>query len=203
MAGATNYLLTDLGKDIILILQAIVIVFGIPIALYNIRAIARGNRMQSTSHFLDYLEATRDERRHLYQNCNFSNPKETSEEDEICAKSIIDSFNRIAVLIENDMLDPELVFSTCHTVVIRCWYRLEPYARYQETLIGGRYARRVERLFERAKKFHDIRPHQRIHPIRISFGDQSIIVYETFLKTGIRGFLQRITWSIRYFMRIY
>jgi len=94
------------------------------------------------------------------------------------------------------------IFHTCHSVFIRCWYKLKPYAKYQEQMIGSRYARRVALLDKRAKLYHDIYPQHRITKIKFyqSSQDKSIVIYETKFKKGWMGFLQRIS---RFFRRIF
>lgn len=191
------------------ITSTLIISLGLVIALYNLRLLIRSQTMQSASQFLDFLESCKSDRHIIYNEFVFdpNHPEELPQEHREAAERVIDSLNRIAMFIENKLLKPEFVFSLCHTVVIRCWFKLEPYAAYKEQQIGGRYARRVKRLDVRAKSFHDIRPHQRITSIKIqtpqSEKNTPIVIYKTNKLTGVSGFFQRLFWRIQYVFKIY
>lgn len=90
-------------------------------------------------------------------------------------------------------------------MIIRCWYKLENYVNYHEARIGGRYGRRLIRLAARAKNYHDIHPQHRQTKIKIYQGSEKpeVTIYETKIKKGLNGILQRINWNIRRFFGIY
>lgn len=181
-----------------------VILLGVPIAIYNLRVISRTHHLQSLSKFMDDLSSTEVERLYLYRDFDRKSDYDSlDKESGAKVKKVINSLNRIAMLIENKLLSPESVLSISHTVIIRCFYMLEPYILYQEEKIGGRYARRIRRLDERAKKFHDIRPHQRINKIKIQNTNGSHVIYETDIRSGVKGIVQRLMWKIKYLLHVY
>lgn len=191
-----NIILSAVGTGIILI--------GVPIALYNLQVIRRTHHLQSVTQFMSYLSSTTKDREFIYRKFSFTEGLMLSEEAKKCAENVINSLNQIGLLIENKLLSPELVLSICHTVIVRCWYKLEAYVKYQERLIGGRYGRRVERLANRAKAFHDIRSHQRCHQLFITDGTgQSKLIYKTSIKGGFSGCWQQIVWFIKRMFHAY
>jgi hypothetical protein len=180
--------------------NALVLVVGVPIALSNLKLITKQQYLASITRFHDELASTEPQRRFLFR--DFPKQRDYSDiapEAEKPARDIINLLNRVALLIDEQMLPPRIVFSLTHTMIIRCWYQLERYVAFEEHRLGGRYARRVRRLQQRAKKFHDSRPHQRIHTIKL-FGKEgrSKVIYRTQRKKGISGVIQRIEWWSRY-----
>jgi len=190
-----------------LVLTAIstgVVLLGVPIAIYNLRIITRTHHLQSLTKFMDDLSSTEKERLYLHREFDRNGDhSKLDRESENKIKQVINSLNRIGMLIENKVLSPESVLSISHTVIIRCFYMLEPYINYKESEIGGRYGRRIRRLDERAKRFHDIRPHQRITKIKVQNKDGSYVIYETKIKSGCSGIMQRVVWRIKYILHIY
>ena len=190
-------LCTGLGTAIVLI--------GVPIAVINLKLIRRTFQLEAVSRFMDELTETSDERRYVYT--KFKREADFSRldlESVNKVERVINTLNKIGLLIENDMLSPELVLSISHTVIIRCWYKIELYIKYREGVLGGRYGKRIERLYARACRFHDIRPHQRINPIKIDCeSGENIIIYRTTVFDGTRGLLQDTSWGIRRLFRLY
>lgn len=181
-----------------------VVLLGVPIAIYNLRIITRTHHLQSLTKFMDDLSSTEKERLFLHRDFDRNGAHSSLDYDtEDKIKKVINSLNRIGMLIENKVLSPESVLSISHTVIIRCFYMLEPYIDYKEGQIGGRYGRRIKRLDERAKQFHDIRPHQRINKIKVQNSAGSYVIYETKVKSGVMGILLRVIWRIKYILHIY
>lgn len=186
-------------------ISALIVGVGVPIAISTLRLITKQQYLASISRFNDELAATESQRRYLFQvfqkDWDYSNIEPLSEQH---ARDVINLLNRVALLVDEKLLPPRLVLSLTHTMIIRCWYQLEGYATYQEQKIGGRYARRVKRLDERAKAFHDVRPHQRIHDVRLwGKNGASIVVYKTQRRRGIGGVIQRGVWRARYMLAWY
>ena len=112
--------------------------------------------------------------------------------------------NRIGLLIDSKVLNPELVFSICHTVIIRCWFKLEPYITFHEEMLGARYGRRIKKLAKRAQRFHDVRPFQRKKAIKLyDASGRQFIVYQTKQPRGIIGIITRIKWFLIYHLHLY
>ncbi|MCU7933943.1 MAG: hypothetical protein KZQ99_03565 [Candidatus Thiodiazotropha sp. (ex Dulcina madagascariensis)] len=186
-------------------LSTLVIVIGMPIALINLKLIARTLQFQSVSRFMDELGEASDERRFVYRefdrDCDFTKlDSETIKKIE----KVINSLNRIYLFIDNKTLPPEQVLSISHTVIIRCWYKLENYIKYKEKALGARYARRIEKFYYRACRFHDIRPHQRINAIKLEYADgSSIEIYRTRIYDGSLGLVQEVVWGFQRLLHIY
>ncbi len=186
--------------------NAVILGVGVPIALSTLRLIEKQLCFTSIARFMDELAETAGDREFLFQAAfpkgeDFSNIDPSLEQR---ARNVINLLNRVALLIEERLLPPRLILSLTHTMIIRCWFQLETYAAYQERKLGGRYARRVKSLDERAKRFHDARPHQRIHEVRLHRKDgTSVLVYKTHRKHGVAGLAQRVGWGTRYILRWY
>jgi hypothetical protein len=179
---------------------ALVLFVGGFVAILNLKTIIRNQQMAALQRFSDELAETEEDRKFIYR--TFQRKEDYSDlndESRNKAERVINFLNKVEWLIENRILPPRNILSLCHTVIIRCWYQLEPFAKYQEQRIGGRYGRRIARLDSRAKQFHDIRPHQRINAIRLDQGSKgSIVIYETDRLNHFRGVIQRIRWWIKY-----
>jgi hypothetical protein len=186
-------------------ISTLILGVGVPIAISTLRLITKQQYFASISRFNDELATTEHQRRFIFQ--EFQKKGDYPNIDPIFeqqARDVINFLNRVALLVDERLLPPRLVLSLTHTMIIRCWYQLEGYAAYQQEKLGGRYARRVKRLDERAKTFHDARPHQRIHEIRLWGKDgASIVVYKTKIKRGFAGVIQRGVWWARYILAWY
>lgn len=186
-------------------LTPIILSVGVPIALLNLRTIARNQKLTAINRFNDELDETADDRRYIFQEFPLQDDYGSLERKQYQhAMRVINLFNKTAYLMEKKILPAEAVLTLSHTVIIRSWYVLERFVKYHESRIGGRYGRRVERLAKRARRYHDIRPLQR-SAIRLDRGEKtlSVVVYETRLQRGVRGWLQRTGWCFRNMMKLY
>lgn len=186
-------------------ISTFVIVIGVIIALVNLRIIANTQHLEAIGEFLkDWADAS-DDRKFILQDFNFSPENELPHETEKKAQNVINCLNRVGLLLDNRLLSSHLVFSICHTQIIRCWYKLEAYVKYHESRIGGRYGRRLEHLFIRAKKYHDISSQHRITKIKIDpgFNKDSFVIYETTIDKGWSGSIQKINWWLRKLFNIF
>lgn len=184
-----------------------VIVIGTIIALMNLRVISKNQHLASVREFTKDLTETAEDQKFVLQEFNFSlkDPNPLPSEIERKVQNVVDALNRIGLLMENGLLSSKLVFSICHTMIIRLWYKLEPYVQYHEVRIGGRYGRRLARLATRAKRYHDAKPQHRITKIKIDPGPEKepFIIYETTIKQGLAGVEQKMIWSMKRFFSIY
>lgn len=178
---------------------------GIILAIRELKEMNRTGKLQSSLTFMEKIRSSRDARERIYKELPSAIDEmgKLKKEIRLDAEEVINSLNELAVLVEDNAIDREMFFSICHTMIIRSWYKLEPYALYHESRIGGRYARRVGWLAQRAKLFHDINPIHRTLVIRLDVGKESIPIYQTEVKEGIAGLFQRIVWLIRRRLRIY
>ena len=187
-------------------ISTLVLIISVPIAIMNLISIVKAFKLEAITKFLKEFSDTEEDRKFLFREFSFDEKKQHSlpDDEEKKINNVINSLNRIGLLIDSGVIKHEVVFSLCHTVIIRCWYKLEPYITFREKLLGARYGRRIRKLTERAKRFHDIRPFQRNKPIKIfdANGDDTII-YRTEYKKGIPGILQKLIWCIRYIFHIY
>lgn len=188
-------------NEIILALFGFVFVFIILFILKRINIISQFFKLSAFEKFNEYLKESVEERFFLYQYNGL--PSELTKEEEQKFQKVINSLNKISVMLEFKMIPPKLVFGICHTLIIRCEYKLGYYMDYQELKIGGRYGRRVRKLAKRAKKYHDVNPMHRIHPIKLTQGDKTIIIYETKYYDGFAGIIQKLEWYLRRKFKIY
>lgn len=192
---------------ILTFINTLIVAIGIIIALKELRVISKTQQIEALREFLRDLNDTEEDRKFLYEEFEFSmgSPKPLQPEEERRVQNIINCFNRIGLLIENGLLSPRLVFSICHTEIIRCVFKLKEYMEYRESRIGSRYGRRLLRLDRRAKIYHDINPQHRKTKIMIDPGPGKTpyVIYETKLEKGLKGVKQKIIWAIRRYFHVY
>jgi hypothetical protein len=179
-------------------ISTLVLIVGLPIALVNLRIIAKQQRLLSIRDFLEDWLSVSEDRQFVIQEFVFSRKVQIEPDIERRAKKVIDCLNRVNLLLDNRLLPSKLVFGVCHTQIIRCGYKLEDYIKYHEERIGGRYGRQVIKLIQRAKRFHDANFKHRITQIKIdSSSKKSIVVYKTKIERGWRGIKQKVGWMVR------
>jgi hypothetical protein len=167
---------------LISLISLVVVVIGIIIAVKNLKIIAKSQRLEVIDKFINELQSNEVARKFLFKEFRFVSI-DSMDEKSICeVEKVINSLNRICLLIDNKLIDAEIIFGLCHTMIVRCEYQLREYIRQKEESIGGRYGRRITKLTERAKKFHDSYKNHRCNPIKINkVGFDSIIIYTTFI----------------------
>ncbi len=193
-------------STIFLGITTIIIFLGTIIAIRNLRVIRKTQSLESVLAFLNDSANVSEDRRFLLREFNFMlNKPKLSEENEKRVKNVINSFNRIGLLIENRLLPSKFVLSIHHSQIIRCWYKLEDYISYNENLIGGRYGRRIARLVTKAKRYHDSNKKHRVTQIKIYSikGKEPFLIYETNIRTGLHGLFQKLVWMLRRVFKIY
>ena len=187
-------------------INTLAIIVSTIIAVINLRALIKTQYLESVQELFKYLADTAEDREFVIKEFSFS-PEEPKLQPDIKRKveNVINSLNRIGLLLESKLLPPKYVFGICHGQIIRCWYKLKDYAQYKESRIGERYGRRLARLATRAKMYHDINPQHRVTKIKIDPGpgQEPFIVYETTIKKGFGGIKQKICWNIRRLFRLY
>ncbi len=194
----------EIWKLVLTLVSTSVVVVGVPIALLNLRKISKTHHLQALTKFHEDLASCEAERYFLFAEYDRSSLLEEIDRDtEIKLEAVINMLNRIGLLVEQKILSAELVFSICHTVIIRSWFQLELYANSRELRDGSRYGRRIKRLDKRAKRFHDIRPHQRKTEIYLVNPSGRTLIYSTTCPKSILGWPKRFYWKIRYLLKIY
>ncbi|MGA9347246.1 MAG: hypothetical protein WBW48_00385 [Anaerolineae bacterium] len=180
-------------------LNTLAVIIAAAIALPQLVEISRTGRLEGTLAFIEKIRQASNAREVIYKSLPSDVEAMASLSPEIRSKAIqvINSLNELGVLLEGSMIDRALFFGVCHTMIIRCWYKLKPFAEYEEGRIGGRYARRIEGLDRRAKIYHDINPQHRVTAIKLAVGDESVVIYQTVVKSGVRELIQRIVWAVR------
>ena len=169
------------------------------IAIRSLLIGTRSQRAQAVKSFLEDLGRTSEQRRFVFQ--EFPRQDDYNGfplENERKVREVINALTQIAFLIDGRLLPASLALSLCHSVVIRSWYKVELYTAYYERKTGGRYGSRIRLLASRAQRFHDAWPNQRLHPILLDDGKgNSTKVYQTDVKWGLLGAIQRIEWLLR------
>lgn len=172
------------------------LVFGVPtawIGLRSLRVMSQTRELESVTRFLEYLDETTDNRRAIMHDIDLSGGCTTfTKEQEQILQSVVNLLNRIGFMMDARLLSPKLLFGMCHTMIIRCCYILEPYVKYHEEKIGGRYGRRLEKLARQAQFYHDAKPDHRVTKIKISPSNK--VVYETRVPVGFPGLMRRVSW---------
>lgn len=193
-----------------------VVAVGIVYGYYSLQEMARNQRLSSAKILYEELEKTEKDRREIIKKIStFSNViDETfdcktmdvslfSEEETLKIRNIINSFNRIGLLIETDTISQTLVLGICYPAIIQSWAICEAYANHYEKKIGVPYARRVERLAFMAQNYFDSNPKNKEKSINLVLEKTTMKIYQTNHKGGLGSFLQRIQWSMMRVMKNY
>jgi hypothetical protein len=192
---------------ILTFVNTLIVAIGIVIALRELRVISKTQQIEALREFLRDLNDTEEDRKFLYEEFEFSleSPEPLQPEEERRIQKVINCFNRIGLLVENGLLPSRLVFSICHTEIIRSVFKLKEYMKYRESRIGSRYGRRLLRLDKRAKIYHDVNPYHRKTKVMIDPGPGKTpyVIYETKQEKGLKKVKQEIIWAIRRCFRIY
>jgi len=179
-------------------LQTLVFIIGAILALRNLKIISKTHKLGAIEKFINDLSKFEKDREFLYQKFNFDVTKLLSNEEERRIKNVINSINRISMLIDNNLISAEIVFAMCHTMLIRSEYRLSPYIINKESQLGGRYGRRIIKLAKRAKQYHDSNSHHRISCIKLHNGTTNIEIYKTEFQAGfLTKRAQKLEWWMR------
>lgn len=172
----------------------------------QLRAIRESRVLESTVAFLNLMAATREDREYVYRHMPKAEADLSSLDDESRkhVERVITNLNDVAVLLENRAIPGATFLGMYHTLVIRCWYKLAPYAAIHEARLGGRYAHRVERLAIRAMRYHDAHRAHRGTSIAISDGSNPPQeVYRTITRGGIAGLFDLLLWFFRRRLALY
>lgn len=166
------------------------------IAIPQLFEMSRSGRMESTLAFIEKLKESSDDRRIVYSQLPDNQDEMENISPELRKKTlnIVNALNELGTLLEENMIDKRIFFGMCHTIIIRGWYKLELFVRHEESKIGGRYGRRIERLDKRAKLYHDINKKHRITVIKIPIGTETRVIYETKIEVGLKRIQQKIKW---------
>lgn len=175
---------SQVWENVISAFQGMIILVGAIVALRNLKVISKAHKINAIDKFTEDLSRVENDRQYLYQEFQFDEKQTVLKDKDQRVNNIINSLNRISLLIDNKLLSAEVVFALCHTMIIRCEFKLRQYIEFQESQIGGRYGRRVLRLARKAKLYHDSHPHQRANVIKLYTGKESIVIYKTEMQTG-------------------
>lgn len=182
------------------------VVFATILALPQLIVVRRNAQLESTLTFLKLMKEGSEDREFVYKELpvDIQALQQLSDQNRRRVEKVIVSLNDVGLLFEEVTIPKRLFFGVYHTMIIRLWYKLQHYAKYHETRIGGRYARRLERLDRRAKLYHDINPKHRETVIRLDTGKgEPVKVYETHKEQGLKGFVQEVIWFFRRCFGIY
>lgn len=198
-ADALTALFTFIGS--------IAVVIAMILAIPQLRVLRRNQQLESTLAFLRLMREGNEDREFVYKELP-EDPKALSplsETDRRKVERVIGSLNDVGLLLEEGAIPKKLFFGIYHTMIIRLCYKLQYYVEYHESLTGGRYGRRLERLKRRAELYHDIHPmHRKDPPIMVHSGKgKPVKVYETHKKQCFKGVMQKVIWFFRRHLHIY
>ena len=194
-----NSLTTEQWNVLISFSSLVVVVIGIVIALKNLKIIAKSQKLEVLDSFINELKGNEGSRKFLFQSFKFESIDKLDETSTAEIEKVINSLNRICLLLDNKLIDANVIFGLCHTMIIRCEYQLRPYIQEKEKKIGGKYGRRINKLTVRAKKFHDSYKYHRTNPIKIDIhGSKSKEIYKTIIGNSFEERLNnKLEWCWR------
>ncbi len=179
-------------------IQTFVIIISIYFALKSLKIMAKTHKLEAIDKFTNEIESFKEDRQFLYTKFNFDSKKTYKDFELIKVKNVINSINRISMLIDNKIIAEETVFALCHTMIIRCEYKLKPYLEYQESKLGARYGRRIIRLSDKAKRYHTCHKHHRINSIKIFDNVKEDEIFRTsYYDNFILKYYQKFSWLLR------
>lgn len=180
------------------------LLIGIYYTYRSLREMSRSQRLSSAQQLFEELKSTEEARLVITKKILTTideNPKKElkdfdvskfNDNDKEKIRSIINSINRLGLLMENDILSQKFVFSICYPVLIQSWAMSEAYANEYQKLLAVPYARRVERTAKRAKNyFNSIYPNKE-EKINLVFDQRTVEIYKTINNSGLKGFFQKI-----------
>jgi hypothetical protein len=167
VASANHGISVEQWNVIISLSSLVVLLVGIIVAVKNLKIIARSQRLDVINSFIKELKAHEESRKFLFKEYKFVSIEYMEEKSIVEIEKVINSLNRISLLLDNKLIEPQVIFGLCHTMIIRCEYQLREYIKAKEKIVGGRYGRRISKLATRAKKFHDSYEYHRCNPIYI------------------------------------
>lgn len=186
-------------------LSTLAVVIAVILAVPQLVHISRAGRLQSSLAFIQKIRDGRAARAIAFSMFPGEGTMTDSQFEEVREQmeEAINALNEIGALLEQKTVDKRAFFGYCHSMVIRTWYVVRPFAEYRERCLGGRYGRRVAQLDRRARLFHDVMPQHRATSLRISWRSKQMTVYRTTVKPGGAGVLQRVGWGIRRVLKLY
>jgi hypothetical protein len=197
----------NIWSTVVSITTGVIVLAGAVIAIRNLSIIAKANRLSAYEAFTKRWEAVHAARLFVLESFDFDPDSPPTLDSEIGLKlrDVINGFNEIGLLIDRGILPVQYVLSLCYSDFIRCHYRLQPYLEYREGELGVRYGRRLAKMAQRARNYHDARSHNRSRPVKVRARGSSkyITIYETYIKTGLPGISQRPLWLARRVFKIY
>jgi hypothetical protein len=176
----------------------IVVVVGIVIALKNLKIIAKSQKFEVLDSFIKELKDNEESRKFLFKKYKFESLNKLDEDSIKEVEKVINSLNRISLLLDNKLIDADVIFGLCHTMIIRCEYQLRSYIKEKEAIIGGRYGMRIFKLTKRAKKFHDSYKYHRCKPLSVNLNKETVEIYKTDIGKDFEEKLNnQLEWSWR------
>ena len=185
-----------------------IVAVGIVYGYYSLKEMARNQRLSAARLLYEELEKTENERREIIKKIgsipnivnkdfNLKNLELSvfTDEDKLNLRKVINSFNRIGLLIETDTISQILVLSICYPAIIQSWAISEAYANDYQKKIGVPYARRVQRLSKMAENYFDSNPKNWENEINLVMNDFSKQIYRTNKQKGINSLFQHLTWT--------
>jgi hypothetical protein len=157
----------------------ILVTVGIIVAIKDLKIIAKSHTLEVLDKFTNELKEHESARKYLFQSFKFESIDKVNEKSKTEVEKVINSLNRISVLLDNKLIASNIVFALCHTQIIRCEYLLKDYIEAKQTKMGGRYGQRIRKLANRAKKFQDSYKYHRNNPISLIRGKESFEIYRT------------------------
>lgn len=106
-------------------------------------------------------------------------------------KHVVNAYNDVADLVDNDLVEVEPVLKTYHLPMIREMFIAEPYLWHEAVVLGrGRWGFRALRLGEIAREYHRMNP---IHRGTVAADDDKAPILARLEPTRVR----RLAWWLR------
>jgi hypothetical protein len=74
------------------------------------------------------------------------------------ARQVSDAVNDLAELLDHRLLERKIFFDLFHTQIIRTYFLLDPFFRWERQRVGGRYGLRTEKIAKRCLAYHSVHP---------------------------------------------
>lgn len=181
----------------------VIVVVGLLFALRELRALANAQRFVGAQEFFQLLDDTQSAREYVYQELPQSPEGLRSlTRDEIKrAERAVNALNRIAYLLDHDLVPRDIVFRMTHTMIIRLVFCLGPFIAWREEVLGSRWGRRVLDLGRRARRYHEINPRHAGLRVCLDRAGASVVIFEPAGAAGPTSAseraLRRTAWLLR------
>ena len=117
--------------------------------------------LEGIKFFLELKDKYNSDIRFLYSYNYPLSVEKISKEDFLRLENVINYLNTVAILSENNILPKKYLLMITHTQFIRLTYKLKPFIKQKEKMLGSRYGRKILEFYKLSIRYHILNPKHR------------------------------------------